>query len=293
MKSSQQDLVLMKRKTSALTLALALLFSAVAGAQLSLSVRAQPSPYTRPTIPIITIESPTNRTYHINSLPLNVTIGTRNNYDEITEGMTTVIMVTYKLDEQPSRPIGNKTSVGYWYGINPIHAGYVLGEYTNFSTSTVLSELTEGLHTLTARVQYDGTFSSGSDLNTHFVSELTVLFRIDFVPQNVSILMPKNSTYEPTGVPLQFFIDEPASWTGYSLDGQETVTVAGNTTLPELSVGQHTLTLYANDAAGNPTASETIRFKIEPFPTTLIIAIVIIITVAGAGLILYFKKRKR
>jgi hypothetical protein len=282
----------MKRKALALTFVLALLLSAVAGAQLSLSVQAQPSPYTRPTSPIITIESPINRTYNIDSLPLNVTVGTRNNYDEITEGMTTVILVTYRLDEQPSRLIGSKTSVGYWYGINPIHAGYVLGEYTNFSASTVLSELTEGLHTLTARVQYDGTFSSGSELNTHFVSESTVSFRIDFVPQNVSILMPENSTYAPNEVPLQFFIDEPASWTGYSLDGQDNVTVTGNVTLPELAIGQHTLTLYANDIAGNPAASETITFSVEPFPTTLVIASVITVAVVCVGLLVYFKKRK-
>jgi hypothetical protein len=283
----------MKRKALALTLALALLFSAVAGTQVSFSVQAQPSPYVRPTSPIITIESPTNRTYNIDSLPLNVTVGTRNSYDEITEGMRTVILVTYKLDEQPSSHIGNKTTVGYWYGINQIHASYVLGEYSNFSASTVLSELTEGLHTLTARVHYDGIFmgDSDGDLSTHFVSESTVFFRIDFVPQNISILMPENSTYAPTGVPLQFFIDEPASWIGYSLDGQENVTVTRNMTLPELSVGQHTLTLYANDAAGNPAASETIRFKIEPFPTTLIIAIVIIIAVVGIGLLVYLRKR--
>ena len=287
----------MKRKTSALAVALALLFSAVAGAQLSLSVQAQPSPYTRPTSPIITIASPTNRTYNMNSLPLNVTIRTRNNYDEITEGMTTVILVTYRLDGQPNRPIGNKTSVGYWYGINPIHADYVLGEYTNFSASTVVSELTEGLHTLTARVQYDGTFSSGSDLNTHFVSESTVFFRIDFVPQNVSILLPENNTYAPDGMPLQFFIDEPASWTGYSLDGQGNITVTENVTLPELSVGQHTLIVYANDTAGNPAVSQTVFFSVEKpeetFPIILVVASVITFVVVCVGLLAYFKKRKR
>jgi hypothetical protein len=69
-------------------------------------------------------------------------------------------------------------------------------------------------------------------------------------------------------VPLNFTVNEPASWTGYSLDGQDNVTFAGNMTLPELSVGSHTLTLYANDTAGKPAASETVHFIVgvpEPF----------------------------
>jgi hypothetical protein len=48
----------------------------------------------------------------------------------------------------------------------------------------------------------------------------------------------------PADVPLHFFIDEPASWMGYSLDGKDKVTATENMTLPELSVGQHTLIVY-------------------------------------------------
>jgi hypothetical protein len=125
-------------------------------------------------------------------------------------------------------------------------------------------------------------------------SESTVYFRIDIIPQNISILTPENNTHNPTGVPLQFFIDEPVSWMGYSLDGQENVTVTGNMTLPELSVGQHTLTLFANDLLRNLAASETITFSVaEPFPTTLMIAVSgASMAIIGVGILFYFKKRK-
>jgi hypothetical protein len=47
---------------------------------------------------------------------------------------------------------------------------------------------------------------------------------------------------------------------GYSLDGQDNVTVTGNATLSGLSSGLHNVTVYANDTAGNMGVSETIKF---------------------------------
>jgi hypothetical protein len=82
------------------------------------------------------------------------------------------------------------------------------------------------------------------------------------------------------------------------LDGQENVTVAGNTTLANLPYGEHNVTVYATDNVGN-IASETITFTIaepepEPFPTTLVATgAVATIAVVGVGLLVYFKKRKR
>ena len=81
----------------------------------------------------------------------------------------------------------------------------------------------------------------------------------------------------------------------YSLDGQDNVTVAGNATLSGLPNGSHNLTLYVTDKSGNIGASDIIYFRVEvpePFPTTLVIAVVITMVV-GVGLLFYFKKRKR
>jgi len=94
-------------------------------------------------------------------------------------------------------------------------------------------------------------------------------------------------------------VDELVSQIAYSLDGQENVTVAGNTTLTGLSPGEYNVTVYAQDTVGNVGASETIYFNIaekpepESFPTTLVIALVATVVFVGVGILLYFKKRKR
>ncbi len=273
------------RKKTLLTAALisALLSSAVAGTQSNLLAKA--NFVFPPANPVITVESPTNRTYNNNTLFLNVTVATyKTGYPGGPDSDETRLF-TYTLDggETENITITNASVAG-----SP-------GGYVFFAGSMRLPELTEGLHNLIARVVfvYDNPTSEEYIVTViHTESKSTVFFRVDTAPQNISILMPKNNTYAPTEVPLQFFIDEPASWIGYSLDGQENVTVTGDMKLPELSVGQHTLTLYANDASGNPAASKTITFSVaEPFPLALIAAASC--AVVTFELITYFRKRRR
>jgi N-acetylneuraminic acid mutarotase len=115
----------------------------------------------------------------------------------------------------------------------------------------------------------------------------------------VSVVSPENKTYAANNVSLAFTLNKPAVWMGYSLDGQETVTVTGNTTLNALSNGLHNITVYAKDEFENTGVSETISFSVdvpessEPFPTTLFIAPIASVAVVGVGLLVYFKKRKR
>jgi|YelNatPaOPRAMG01_1025707.scaffolds.fasta_scaffold09369_4 N-acetylneuraminic acid mutarotase len=110
----------------------------------------------------------------------------------------------------------------------------------------------------------------------------------------VSVVSPENNrTYAVSNVSLTFTVNKPVVWMGYSLDGQDNVTVTGNTTLSGLSSGLHNVTVYAKDSFGNTGASETITFTIakpEPLPTT-IAAAVASVAVVGVGLIAYFKKR--
>jgi hypothetical protein len=98
-------------------------------------------------------------------------------------------------------------------------------------------------------------------------------------------------------VPLNFEVDKSVSEMKYSLDGQENVTVVGNTTLAGLTNGYHNVTVYAADEAGNSGASETLLFDVElpePFPTLLIAAASVAAAVlVGVGLLVYFKKRNR
>jgi hypothetical protein len=272
----------MKRTALALTLILALFLSAVAGAQLSLLPKA--NFVFPPANPVITIESPTNSTYKVTTLSLEVTFETyKTGYPGGPEYPTTR-QFTYILDGKAPEPI-NITN--FSVAINP-------GGDVFFEGSALLPELTEGLHNLTVCVVFDYPSDTNAFESHHTESKSSVYFRIDTVAQNISILMPENSTYNPTEVPLQFFIDEPASWTGYSLDGQENVTVTGNMTLPELSVGQHNLTLYAEDEAGNPTASGTVTFDVvESFPTALVVATSgVCVAVVGLSLLVFFKRKR-
>jgi PKD repeat protein len=78
----------------------------------------------------------------------------------------------------------------------------------------------------------------------------------------VSILSPQNKAYSKV-VPLTFTLNEPTSWIGYSLDRQANITTAGNTTLIDLTDGSHSVTVYANDTAGNMGASSTIYFAVD------------------------------
>jgi len=125
-------------------------------------------------------------------------------------------------------------------------------------------------------------------------SDSEVSFVIDNTSPRVSISSPQEQTYS-SDVILDFKVDEPTSQVAYSLDEQANVTISGNTKITGLSDCAHSLILYAWDTAGNVGASEPVTFKITVFPTTLAIVIVILVSVvaASAGLLFYFKKRKR
>jgi len=114
------------------------------------------------------------------------------------------------------------------------------------------------------------------------------------VPPVVHIVLPENANYTSSIVSLAFAVNKPVSWMGYSLDGQEIVTVTGNTTLAGLTSGSHNITVYAKDSFENTGNSETISFSItEPFPTTLVIASAVTVATVGIGLLVYFKKRNQ
>ena len=126
---------------------------------------------------------------------------------------------------------------------------------------------------------------------------------LDTKPPTVSIFSPENITYAVNNVSITLNVSEPPSWIGYSLDGQANVTIAEPTNLTGLSDGKHSLTVYANDAAGN-TGSETIYFSIEtqqsephrpsePFPTTWIAAATAIVEIGAFSFLVYFRKIKK
>jgi hypothetical protein len=119
-------------------------------------------------------------------------------------------------------------------------------------------------------------------------------YLLQTTPPKISVL---NQTVADANVSLTFTVDKIVNWTGYSLDGQQNVTITGNITLTGLSSGLHNVTVYANDTYGNIGASETVTFTVavpEPFPTVPVAAAsVAAVAVVGVVLLVYFKKRKK
>jgi hypothetical protein len=115
------------------------------------------------------------------------------------------------------------------------------------------------------------------------------------VPPKVAVVSPVIGNNTSGNVSLAFRVNKPASWMGYSLDGQDNITVTGNITLSGLASGLHNITIYARDEFNNMGASETITFTVaEPFPIALVATVSIAaVAVVSIGLLLYFKKRKR
>ena len=140
--------------------------------------------------------------------------------------------------------------------------------------------------------KYD--FNSGTVNFIPFLTEPNPIPKFpDTTPPTISIVSPENKTYTVSNVSLTFTISEPTSWMGYSLDGQANMTVTENTTLTGLSDGPHSLVVYATDTAGNTGACETIHFSIEAFPTTWIVAAMVVIAIVGAALLVYFRKIRK
>ena len=138
------------------------------------------------------------------------------------------------------------------------------------------------------------TSKSGFFTISSAVNEVYTPFGYGTVPPLVSVVSPGNKVYNTTSVDLLFAVNKPAIWIGYSLDGQDNVTITGNTTMTGLSSGLHNVTVYARDEFENTGASETISFSVDvPFPVAPVAAaFVAAIAAVSVGLLVYFKKRK-
>ena len=106
-----------------------------------------------------------------------------------------------------------------------------------------------------------------------------------------------NSTYDSSSVPLNFVVDDSVSHILHVLDGMENMTVGGNTTLTKLTNGEHCVTLYVTDKAGNIGVSELVYFIVDmsaTFSTAVVVTVsVVALTSVDAGFAIYSRKRKQ
>jgi parallel beta-helix repeat protein len=250
------------------------------------------------TLPIITILSPENRTYDTTVVPLSFTVDeqvswmaysldgkanetiTGNELLTLSDGVHYVVVyandtagnmgasntVYFTVDTEapiimtlsPENKTYTVNNVPLTFTVTETTAwmSYSLDGQTNQTVSgnTTLLGLSDGVHYITVYT---------IDIAGNMGHSDTVYFTIDTVLPNIEVLSPENKTYAVADVPLSFTVSEATAWMGYSLDGQTNVTVGGNTTLVGLSDGVHTITVYAEDTAGNMGASNTVYFTVD------------------------------
>jgi hypothetical protein len=166
--------------------------------------------------------------------------------------------------------------------------------FPTFSGSLTLTDVPDGRHSVTVYANYYSFYhypQQNEYASFYMTSSSMVSFTVDTTPPQISVLAPKNQTYHSADIPLDFIVDKPVSWLGYSLDGAATVTVPANTTLTGLAEGSHTLTVYA----GNTAKSETTTFTIATSPTSQLIVASAAASAAAIsfGLVAYATKRKK
>lgn len=143
---------------------------------------------------------------------------------------------------------------------------------SEFSNTIDLTGIPEGNHSLVIYAVEGGRYKESEPGSAGFVTlyypfkiigSSSVSFAIDTAAPEVTVFSPENTIYDTPDVPLNFTVSESVSNFSYVLDWQENVTIGGNTTLSGLSNGVHSVTVYAQDVAGNSGASETISFSVE------------------------------
>ena len=269
--------LLLKRKLLIAVLILALLSTVITSTQRVNLVRANQLVLTSSSGMDIRISSPRDETYNSSSILL-IFSGEAYSSFSLSAGD-----VWYSLDGGETKKITN-IAIGSQV---PIPAVNIFTVRITYMGSVPISNLSDGSHSITVY-----RYSEYSSVN----------FTIDTTAPNISILSPQNTTYDAANVTLNFAVAEAASQISYVLDGGENLTAEGNTTLTGLSNGEHNVTVYATDFVGNIGASETRYFNVEvpePSPTvpiatvSVVAAVVAVAVVVIAGLLVYFKKRKR
>jgi F0F1-type ATP synthase membrane subunit c/vacuolar-type H+-ATPase subunit K len=279
----------------ALFLTLALLVPSMTNGQITSSYSN--NTYINTTAFTLTIYSPDNQTYK-STMPLNFTIEWTEypDFAPLPSPPAPIMngVYSYTIDNNPAVTVTSNQSSSdvldpRGFKVNP-----------TFSYLVNVSNLANGYHKIVITASLSG-LSGGSFSFT--ASSSPVLFLVQH-PPNITIFSPQNKSYavanvSSSSIPLNFTVDKPTSWIGYSLDNQNNMTVAGNSTLTGLTYGLHTLAIYANDTYGN-TGSQTINFtvekpQIEIFGSTMTVAIIVIpiaIVCIAVGLLVYRKKHK-
>ena len=243
--------------------------------------------------PIITIHTPQNGSYHSKNLTLtfDVTIP-KTNGDKSIDAVTKLY---YKGSWEPNEiTITQFNQLGYQE---------IIENFASFSID--LSNVHGGNLSITVYALGVGSYDTESKLDEktftmttfYYTFEMmafsTVSFTKDLIPPRISDLSPPNKTYVTSEVELDFTVSENVSQILYCLDGNENKTLTGNMTLMGLTKGDHNVTLYVADLAGNDASPKTLFFRVdvpESFPILPVTAASVAVALLVAGLLVYHKK---
>jgi hypothetical protein len=230
------------------------------------------------------------------TLPLNFTI---------EYGATVVIwefsgVISYSIDGGPITKLSTNSLSQFGDGMNVS---------VNTNEIVNISNLTNGKHNL--NIFDKGWYTSFIDQyseKSFNVSFSPIYFSVYNVPSpNILVYSPQNRSYDfkniaSGSIQLNVTVDKPTSWIGYSINNQANATIVENTTLTGLSVGAHSLVVFANDTIGNMANSQIVNFSIvkavNSFPfgfgNSLLIPIITIgfVVVAFASILLLRRHQK-
>ena len=232
----------------------------------------QIDPPSSATPPIISINSPQNNAIYAGKYNISVSVKGTQYGDYFSD----IYRVTYSID--------NKS-------VTIPHGAGVLG-LPQYDTSFIGPNLTGGNHSLVVRATgilfkpMQVFFLVNSTSQVNFVMRIAPSFEL---------LIDQSANMTFSSFPLNFTVDQPTSWLGYSLDNLSNVTISGNTTLTGLSAGNHSLVVFGNNTFGDMAKSETISFTAKEPKTALaltLIASVIIAIILSLGIMVYFRKRR-
>jgi hypothetical protein len=273
----------------------ALLLSAVVGTLFSNTANADP--YSWETIPppagteapTITLLSPENNTvFPVNNVLLNCLVEVGNSTASYRR---VFLLVKYKVDWLQNETMKNPIQDDDNDGLVKIYL--TLTDIPDGNHSIIIDATEVGQIVTEAKAPTPGIVQE-----FYINSSSLVNFTVDTASPIISFLLAENKTYYTPNVSLNFTVNETVSQISYVLDGQENVTIYGNTTLTGLTNGSHNVTVYAWDTAGNIGNSETIIFTVakpepEPLPVAPVAAAsAATVAVVGVGLLVYFRKRK-
>ena len=132
-------------------------------------------------------------------------------------------------------------------------------ENTTITQNTLLEQLAEGSHSI---IVYATDMSGNTGASNQITFTITIP-QTDTTPPTIEIKSPRSTTYFNNNISLSYHV-ENSNVQYYSLDNSQNVTVFGSIILTNISEGEHSLILYAENSRGRVEASEEVNFTSFP-----------------------------